>query len=63
VSRRALSIASFREKVVSSRWKLVFGDIAHILLIWSFVLKADPSIILSYDLDVFRCLLNEVSVV
>lgn len=48
---RGLSLMHFRTQIYESNWKAVFRDIAHILLIWSFVLIRDPNLSLNYDVD------------
>jgi hypothetical protein len=53
---RGLLLSRFRERVISARWKRIFSDIAHFLLVWSFALNDDPAFTLSYDVDVFHCL-------
>jgi hypothetical protein len=60
LSSRNLSFALFRAHIQSSRWKVVFREIAHVLLVWSFALNADPTVTLSYDTDVFRCMIRDI---
>lgn len=57
---RALDLRSHRDHIQSARWKVVFREIAHVLLVWSFVLQTDVSVLLNYDVDVFRCMLREI---
>jgi hypothetical protein len=51
-----MSLGQMRSDVVDSRWKRVFSDIAHTLIVWSFSLNSDPNLILSYDVGVFRAM-------
>ncbi len=50
---RGISLGKMRSDVMSSRWKEVFADIAHLLLIWSFSLN-DPNLVQCYDVAVFK---------
>jgi hypothetical protein len=54
ISARGLSLGKIRSDVISSRWRDVFADIAHLLLVWSFSLNDDPNLVLCYDVDVFK---------
>jgi hypothetical protein len=56
---RGLSFVSFRQYVQAGRWKTVFKNIAHVLLVWSFALKDGHSFTLCYDMDVFRCMVRD----
>jgi hypothetical protein len=56
-SSRQLSLSKMRCDIAQSNWHSVFADIAHILLVWSFLLNRDPNLVLSYDVDVFRSIM------
>jgi hypothetical protein len=58
LASRNLSLTKTRSDIYSSNWQVVFSDIAHVLLVWSFSLNADPNFVLSYDTDVFRSLVS-----
>jgi hypothetical protein len=58
LSSRHLSLSDFRAKISLSSWKLVFSDIGHVLIVWSFVLNRNPTNVLNYDVDVFRTLMR-----
>jgi hypothetical protein len=60
LSSRGLDFSLFRSHVQASRWKVVFREIAHVLLVWSFVLRTDASVSLKYDVDLFRCMMREI---
>jgi hypothetical protein len=57
---RGLESSWFRSPVHQSRWKLVFEDIANVLLVWSFALQTDAAVSLSYSVDDFRRMLREI---
>jgi hypothetical protein len=54
---RDLTLSKFRAQIYNSNWMDVFRDIAHVLLVWSFVLNRDPNQSLSYDVESFKTLL------
>jgi hypothetical protein len=56
LSSRNISLAKMRCSIRESSWSIVFSDIAHVLLVWSFALNSDPNFTLSYDVDNFRSL-------
>ncbi len=61
LSSRGLSLQKMRGDISVSNWRHVFGDIAHVLIVWSLLLNADPDLCLNYDTDVFRSLFHSCS--
>ncbi len=55
---RQLSLSSFRSKIVLFAWDQVYKDLAHVLLVWAFVLSRDPCLELTYSVDVFKSLMS-----
>ncbi len=62
LSTRGLSLQKLRSDILVSNWRHVFGDIAHVLTVWSLNLNADRDLCLNYDTDVFRTLFRDCSV-
>jgi hypothetical protein len=61
LSSRGLSLPKTRGDIFASNWRTVFGDVAHVLIVWSLLLNADPDLCLNYDTDVFRSLFRACS--
>ncbi len=47
LSSRGLSLVKMHCDVLSSNWSTVFADIAHVLVVWSFLLNVDPNLLLN----------------
>jgi hypothetical protein len=49
LSSRGLTLPGFRVQIYNSEWQTVFKNIAHVMLVWCFILNRCPSVSLNYD--------------